>query len=71
VSLEQARRSFSTRTNGVDVRVGSGAAIVLVGVIEETWVPAGEPSLGADAPETPWGVRPKWIHEYHWMVRGL
>jgi len=61
----QARRSFRTRTNDVDVRVGSGSAIVVVGEGESALVLVGELGLGADTCETPWGVGPKWTHEYH------
>ena len=68
VSLVSTNQSFSTHTNDVDVGVGSGGAIVVVGKIESSRILVGELGLGADTSETPWGVGPKRAHEYKGVV---
>ena len=68
VSLVPSCRSFSIRTNDVDVSVGSGSAIVLVGVGESIRVLVGQLGLGADTSEAPCGVCPKWVDKYHRIV---
>jgi len=59
VSPGPAYRLFRTRTDDVDVGVGSSSAIVLVGVGESSSALVGELGLGADPSETPRSVRPK------------
>jgi len=66
-----SRRPFGIRTNDIDIGVGSGSAIVLVGVGESIRDLDSELGLGADASETPWGVLPKWVHEYYRMAQEL
>ena len=58
-------REFKTRTEDIDVRVGSTGAVIVVAEGEIRVILVGELGRGADTRETPRGVGPECMHEYH------